>query len=210
MTGRGGRGFTLIELMVVITVIGVLMAFLLPALMKARGVGDLTRCASNLKQLAVGFAVYRSVWGDCFPPKKTDATWNNKSWADLVRVNMGPSYGTMDDDKKLVGLYNSDEWSKWQLFDCPANDQRSRGGGRFDYAYNVKCENRNYNTLRAPDMILVHCGTFYAPDPVNGREANPGVHENGFDNYLFCDGHVQPSNSFYKKSDTGPPWLAEY
>ena len=58
-------------------------------------------------------------------------------------------------------------------------------------------------------MIVVHCANHYAPDPVTGRSANPGVHI-GFDNYLFADGHVEQSNAYYKKVADKPPWLAVY
>ena len=57
-------------------------------------------------------------------------------------------------------------------------------------------------------MIIVHCGNHYAPNPVNQRVANPGIHENGFDNYLFGDGHVESSDSYYKVADDKKPWLA--
>lgn len=55
---RTQAGFTLIELLVVLAVIAILMAVLLPALGRARASGDAVACASNMKQIALGWTLY--------------------------------------------------------------------------------------------------------------------------------------------------------
>jgi prepilin-type N-terminal cleavage/methylation domain-containing protein len=52
------RGFTLVELLVVISVIAMLLAILMPALSKAREMGMKTVCTSNTKQLQLAWSVY--------------------------------------------------------------------------------------------------------------------------------------------------------
>jgi len=62
----GGRGFTLVELLVVISVIGLLLAILMPAVHAAREAGRRTQCANNLHQLSLAAGNFHSAHG-CFP-----------------------------------------------------------------------------------------------------------------------------------------------
>lgn len=59
MHRRGG--FTIVEMLVVVTIVGVLIALLLPALAAARGAARKVQCQSNLRQFFIGFSVAADV-----------------------------------------------------------------------------------------------------------------------------------------------------
>ena len=69
--GSGLNAFTLVELLVVIGIIAVLIAILLPALRGARQRANTLMCASNLRQLMTGAALYWTENRGYFPGPNT-------------------------------------------------------------------------------------------------------------------------------------------
>jgi prepilin-type N-terminal cleavage/methylation domain-containing protein len=65
---RAPRGFTFIELLVVLAILGFLLAFLVPVIYQVRQVASRAQSLNNLKQL--GLAVHNSIdtYGGKFPP----------------------------------------------------------------------------------------------------------------------------------------------
>lgn len=79
--------FTLIEVLVVIGIIAVLVALLTPSLVAARQSGRAVVCASNIRQIGLGWHMYAQQWRDVavagrFPkiPGSTNLYWVGNGW----------------------------------------------------------------------------------------------------------------------------------
>jgi prepilin-type N-terminal cleavage/methylation domain-containing protein len=66
-TKSGHRGFTLVEVLVVIAMIGILAALLLPALSRSKEEGRRTFCLNNLKEVNTAIRLYADDWADSLP-----------------------------------------------------------------------------------------------------------------------------------------------
>jgi len=77
------KGFTLIELMIVIAIIAILAAVLVPNFMRAREASRLTACKSNLKNISTAVETYSNDYDGLYPGSGTN----------LVPINATQSNG---------------------------------------------------------------------------------------------------------------------
>jgi len=70
---RVGRGFSLIELLIVIAIIAILAGLCFPVFSRAREKGRTTACASNLKQIYLAAEMYSQDHDGLLPPAMADA-----------------------------------------------------------------------------------------------------------------------------------------
>ena len=70
--------FTLLELLVVISIIAVLASLLMPAMRLVREAALASTCTNNLRQIALGYMVYGNLNEETLPPLNLGATFATK------------------------------------------------------------------------------------------------------------------------------------
>ncbi len=109
------RGFTLVELLVVITIIGILVALLLPAVQQAREAARRSQCQNNLKQIGLAVHNFHSAFG-CFPRNLSNADFGT------YIPNYEPAFFTKLlpylDQEKVWNLYQTNMYWACQMNDA--------------------------------------------------------------------------------------------
>ena len=78
------RAFTLTEILVVLTIIGILAALLFPAFNAVRRRSYQTTCASNLKQLGLAVSLYQQDYDGLFPRGGDPTDLQTDAWQDAA------------------------------------------------------------------------------------------------------------------------------
>lgn len=130
---RGGSGFTLVELLVVIGIIAMLMAMLLPALNRARQQAQSSVCANNVRQLVMSCFNYANDYDGYWPPAHYNMwTKNLHRWHGERNAMNEP----FDFSRSILKRYLQVE----QIKKCPVFEPTMSGGfeeAAGGYGYNA-------------------------------------------------------------------------
>lgn len=127
------RGFTLVELLVVITIISMLMALLLPAVQAAREAGRRATCMNNQQQLGKALLNYESGAG-VFPGfREYLGKWTGDDPVDLEENSLAGTQGGVpiqtNDVTWTVMLFPyleaNDLWEMWRSKVAPADENNA-------------------------------------------------------------------------------------
>jgi type II secretory pathway pseudopilin PulG len=106
------RGFTRVELVVVISVVLVLALLLLPALHNAKAKADRIQCTNNLKQIGLSFRIFATDNSDQFPTQQ------------MTNQIGAPAYLSSGDAYRYF-LSSSNEFGTPDNLRCPADRTRT-------------------------------------------------------------------------------------
>jgi prepilin-type N-terminal cleavage/methylation domain-containing protein/prepilin-type processing-associated H-X9-DG protein len=134
---RKSKGFTLVEMLVVITIIGTLMALLLPAVQAAREAARQVNCRSNLKNLHTATDIYVNAREQYPGHQNVIGSVNRKgSWvvALLPHLDVGATYDLWAE----LPLSEAAPVSYLDVLTCPSDSsQRDRGFPALSYVANA-------------------------------------------------------------------------
>ena len=180
------KGFSLIEILVVLAIIGVLSGLILPALNKAREMGRRTVCLNNLKQIYHGIQMYCQDYSGYWCP--------GFHWADTLEDYITKSSGS---DYNKIYLCPNDktpfpvgtaESAKYYL----SYAMNVMITGDFDPVMRVK--EKKIGKARGQKVLMCDASNDQINQGSQAAESSSGRiearHLDGA-NYLFIDGHAK-------------------
>jgi prepilin-type N-terminal cleavage/methylation domain-containing protein/prepilin-type processing-associated H-X9-DG protein len=125
---KQSKGFTLVELLVVIGIIALLISILLPSLNRAREMANRVKCASNLRQIGQAILLYSNENRGAYPRTLADTTGDVRNFTGYANGVSGadPFSGALvvsnnDITASLYLLLRTQEIGT-EVFTCPSSN----------------------------------------------------------------------------------------
>lgn len=181
------RGFTLVELLVVVAIIALLLSILLPALNRARGLAQAVACMSNVRQIGVAMEYYKNDTNGHIIRSQSNVI--NDPMGSWWYSQIGIRYLQLE---KSASFFES---SNFKLFQCPAD--RSIDYNQLSYGYNffIPADATVDDVIPMRQAILMDNPAGIGGNTRIGYSQVPALdtiqdRHNGQSNVLFVDSHV--------------------
>lgn len=138
MAIRRRGAFTLVELLVVITIIGMLMALLLPAVNAAVEAGRNTQCKNNMRNMAMAVDTYQQNANGYYPGYDNTLGGNTVSWVVMIFPNIERLDLHKDWSDTTIALASKPK-PYIDLLVCPSDPPEQIGGPILSYVANSGC-----------------------------------------------------------------------
>ena len=176
------HGFTLVELLVVMAIIGILVGLLMPAVQTAREAARRVQCQNHLKQIVLACHNYHSAFKR-FPPSAVvdltvSHTGNNGSWGVHGRILPYHEQGSLFEEVNLSLPWDDQsaiDGVKIEVYACPSDpgsDQVRVTGGQRPSLY--------------PTNYGFNFGTWYVFDPQSFKRCDGMFYPNSFLRFRDC------------------------
>ncbi len=217
---RARRGFTLIEMLVVIGIIALLAAILFPVFGRVREGGRRTACSSNLQQLGLSFRQYLQDDGGRYPGAGQYQKWGNGGhWVSGVNdtdAGTASKLAKLDDPGKGEPIANAASATGFnaanveagalypyvkeaKVYYCPSNPSGAQK--RLSYSMNCAIAGMGEVRIKEPSSIILlvdeekaNDGYLYTAGKLTGGGTSTDEltqRHNTSGNLLFVDGHVK-------------------
>jgi prepilin-type N-terminal cleavage/methylation domain-containing protein/prepilin-type processing-associated H-X9-DG protein len=194
-------GFSLIELLVVITIISILLSILMPVLGKARTSAMQLKCTHNLKQINMTIQLYTDDYGNTFPCA-TDPLpsgvwlWMGRGWRSLVSSYLGnsineknPSILYCPEDKVSKEKYESTSYSYSMSFYHSPEQIDSMSSTKDTYENALPSVPQKITNVKKPSEKIIFGEWLSNHKPVDNDKG--WWCWEGKRNYLFADGQIK-------------------
>ena len=208
-------GFTIVEVLVVIAIIGILSGILLPMFLSAKESVRNSQCQANLKQLYIAFELYTTDWNGVLPcagGRRGDRSY----WAQEGGGGIDAYLKSRDKSGQSVYCcpsYTGEHKSEWSARTYSMNSfLRTPWDHPFPGCIGIMCGIRKLHIVEPARTILIYegmpedwtnahgdgyvyrCGDWtlvrgYCKLPHYQESGRPW--HRGRNNYLFCDGHIE-------------------
>jgi len=165
-------GFTLMELLVVISIIILLVAILLPALARTRDAARMVQCGSNVRQVVIALDTWATDEREDYPIASAQLKWgetalhhNNLPFPSSIRP-YGPTYAWME--QLMHNISTKD------VYDCP-----SYPGPETHYHYFLSARAAYVEAGSGPWAPLIRSKSKYPSAQVLVGDTNFGGWSNG-------------------------------